>query len=91
MTKEEIAHLDKASEILGLMELVRLTIGEICFDKDPEIFRQRVRKFEEAAVNSINSRKTFPQLSPEANEYVQGASSNFVTKIVSSIRHPADQ
>ncbi|MVB04168.1 hypothetical protein GN325_20605 [Agrobacterium vitis] len=91
MTDEEIDHLNRAAESIGLMELIRIAIAEICFDEDVEVFREKMRKLESAAVNSINSRTSFSKLSPEADQYVKDASSGFVTRIVSSIRHPEDR
>ncbi|MGV1801560.1 hypothetical protein ACQZ6A_06765 [Agrobacterium vitis] len=91
MTQAEIDNLNKVAETIGLVELVRIAIGEMCYDKDPEVFRERMQKFEVAVKNSINSRVLFSELPPEAEKYVKDTSSTFAARIVSSIRHPEDR
>jgi len=91
MTEDEINHFNKVAETIGLVELVRIAIGEICYDSDPEVFHQTRKKFEAAAVKSINDRVIFSDLPPEFEKHVKETSSVFVTRIVSSIRHPEDR
>jgi hypothetical protein len=91
MTEQERHQMDGAAALIGLQELLRIVIAEMCFDLDPGVFRERARKVEETAVNGITGRTHFPQAPAETEQFLKESASALVTKIMASIRHPADQ
>lgn len=89
MTEQD--QMDNMAALLALQELLRIALGEICFNQDPAIFGENVRKIEETAVNSITGRTSFEKAKPGTEAYVKESASDLVTKILSSIRHPSDR
>lgn len=71
-------------------ELLRLIIAEAFFSPDRDEFRRKISALEGSAVNSIMSRRLFPQADDATETYIKEAASGFISRLLGSIRHPAD-
>lgn len=82
--------LNDMAATLALQEMLRIIIGELAFNPDRATFRANLRKIEETAVNGLIGRTLFKDAAPEVDEYVKNVAASHVTKVIASIRHPAD-
>ena len=75
---------------IAMSELLRLILGELAFNADAQIFRQRLKAIEEAAVTSLGSRRHYPDTNGYTETVIKEAACGYVTRLIASIRHPSD-
>jgi hypothetical protein len=87
---EQLIRANDLAMQIATAELLRLVIGELCFDDNRLKFRTRLAALEDAANKSFHSRRHFPQANDETEEYMKEAACGFVTRLIASIKHPTD-
>ena len=87
------SEIDRANDIaamIALQELLRIVIGEMCYNDDPTAFRENLRKIEQTAVDGITNRRHFPTANDETEAHIKESASGFITRLMTTIRHPKD-
>lgn len=85
------SEIDRASDIAtqyALQEILRHVVGHVFFNPDVTEFKSTMQKLEEACVTGIRSRTIFPSANQATEAFIKESASAFVTKLISSIRHP---
>ena len=80
--------IKKAQEIAGqiaITEILRVLIANLCQATDEATSRANLAKFEELAVNGINSRRHFSEANDETETYIKEVAAGFVSRLVSSV------
>ncbi|WP_034470708.1 hypothetical protein [Afipia sp. P52-10] len=90
MTREEELRAQDQAQLIALVEIVRVVVGEVFFDDDRQVFRRRLAVLEKTSIDSITNRQLWANSIPDQETYIKEAAANYVTSIFSSIRHPND-
>lgn len=80
--------IQKANEIaaqIATTEMLRLLLANILVGKDDAATKANLAKFEELAVDSINSRQHLPQADETTENYIKEAAAGYVSRIIGSI------
>lgn len=73
---------------VALMELLQRVVAELCFVDNKDQYHARLQAIEEAVVESISSRRRFPELEQAAEDHIHESASALVTAMITGIRHP---
>ena len=87
----EISKADRIHDIgvqLAYLELIRIMMGEMLYTKDPDEFRRRVQRVEEAAVNGVLGRNTVEGCDEASAQAAKETAAMWISQIMASIRLP---
>lgn len=90
MTEEERKHADNVAAQVALMAVVRAVIGEVFFDRNRLVFRNRLALLESATIDAISAQPMWTGLESNAAAYTQEAACGWVSRVFASIAHPDD-
>ena len=88
--QQQINRANDIAAMIALQELVRIVVSEMCYNDDVSIFRDNLRKIEQAAVDGITNRRHFPDANDATENYIKENASGHITRIMTTIRHPQD-
>lgn len=90
LSEEELARAHDIAQQIALAEMVRFVIGEVFFDRDPQVFRRRLAAIDQGLITSLNSRRLWDQASDETEAVIKESASGYVSRLLASIKHPAE-
>lgn len=90
MTEAERVRANDLAIQIALAEMVRFLIGELCYSSDAAEFKRNMNKAEAVLVGSLSSRTLWDKAKPEDEIYIRETASGYITRLLSTIRHPSE-
>ena len=86
----ENINIEKFAVDIALAELVRFILSEVTYRKNPDEQAASLAKVEESVLETLSSRRLWDRATDDQNQLGRRLASEYVVKLIRSIRHPAD-